>query len=92
MTPVVRYTIWRLAIFVACAVPAMLFLPALDPLVRIMIAVLVSAGVSYVALRGLRDEVSQRLAQGAQRRAEERARLRTALAGDEQRGPSSDEG
>ena len=92
MSPVLRYTIWRLAIFIACAVPAMLFLPALDPLLRLMIAVLASAGISYVALRGLRDEVSQRLAQGAQRRAEERARLRTALAGDEHGGPSSDEG
>jgi len=83
VNPLVKYTLGRLAIFVACALPAMFLLTVVDPLVRLMIALVVSAVISYFALSRWRDEVSQRIADGARRRTEERERLRSALAGDD---------
>jgi hypothetical protein len=53
-----------------------------------MIALLVSAALSFFLLRGLRDQVAQRMADSAQRKADERRRLRSALAGDDE--PKSD--
>lgn len=82
MNPVLKYTLGRLAILVVCVVPALFLLTAVDLLVRLMIALVVSAGISYFALRRWRDEVSQRIATNARRRADERARLRSALAGE----------
>jgi membrane protein implicated in regulation of membrane protease activity len=82
MNPVLKYTLGRLSIFVAFALPAMLLLTSLDPLVRLMIALVVSAIVSYFALRRWREEVSQRIAESARRRTEDRERLRGALAGE----------
>lgn len=82
MNPVLKYTLGRLAILVVCVVPALFLLTAVDLLVRLMIALVVSAGISYFALRRWRDEVSQRFATNARRRADERARLRSALAGE----------
>jgi hypothetical protein len=82
VNPVLKYTLGRLAILVVCVVPALFLLTAVDLLVRLMIALVVSAGISYFALRRWRDEVSQRFATNARRRADERARLRSALAGE----------
>jgi hypothetical protein len=89
VNPMLKYTLGRLGIFVACGLPAMFLLTSLDPLVRLMIALVVSAGISYFALRRWRDEVSQRLADNARRRTDERERLRGALAGD---GPDNGDG
>ena len=78
-----KYAIGRAAIFVAVAVPAILLLPAdMNVFLKLMIAVVVSAGVSYVALRRWREEVAQRLSERASRRIADRERLRTALAGE----------
>jgi hypothetical protein len=87
MNPVLKYTLGRLGIFVAVALPAMFLLTSLDVLVRLMIALVVSAIVSYFALRRWRDEVSERIADSARRRTEDRERLRSALAGDQSPGP-----
>jgi len=92
VNPVLKYTLGRLGIFVAIALPAMLLLTSLDVLVRLMIALVVSAIVSYFALRRWRDEVSQRIAESARRRAEDRERLRSALAGEQSTGAGTDEG
>jgi hypothetical protein len=89
MGPGVTYALARLAIFVACALPAMFLLPReMNPLLKLMIALLVSAALSFFLLRGLRDQVAQRMADSAQRKADERRRLRSALAGDDE--PKSD--
>jgi hypothetical protein len=90
MNPVLKYTLGRLGIFVAFAVPAMFLLTSIDPLVRLMIALVVSAVVSYFALRRWRDEVSERIAESARRRGEDRQRLRSALAGEN--GSDADDG
>jgi hypothetical protein len=96
MNPVLKYTMGRLGIFVACALPAMFLLTSLNVLVRLMIALVVSAVVSYFALRRWRDEVSQRIAESARRRTENSERLRNALAGEKSngagRGDGNDEG
>jgi hypothetical protein len=88
MNPVVKYTIARLTLFVAVA--AALFIVPIDvsPLLRLMIALLVSAVLSLVLLRGLRVEVAQHVAISTSRRAERREHLRAALAGEDERGES----
>jgi Protein of unknown function (DUF4229) len=84
MSPALKYSFARVGIFVACAVPALLLLPdAIDPLLKLLIAVVVSAAASYFLLRRWRDEVADSLSAGARKRAEQRDRLRTALAGED---------
>jgi hypothetical protein len=90
VNPVLKYTLGRLGIFVAIALPAMFLLTSLDVLVRLMIALVVSAIVSYFALRRWREEVSQRIAESARRRTEDRERLRDALAGEKSNGVGVD--
>jgi hypothetical protein len=90
VNPVLKYTLGRLAILVACVVPALFLLTAVDVLVRLMIALVVSAGISYFALRRWRDEVSERIATNARRRADDRMRLRSALAGEKSTDPQGD--
>jgi len=87
MSPGLKYALARLGIFVACAIPALFLLPrGMNPLLKLMIALVVSAAISFWALRGLRDEVAKRMAENAQRKIEERNRLRAALAGEDEPG------
>lgn len=81
MNTVVKYTLGRIGLFLL--VFAALWPVDLNVLVKLMIAVVVSAGLAYFLLRGWRHEVAERLADGAQRRQAERDRLRSALAGDD---------
>ena len=84
MGPGVRYALARLGIFAACALPAIFLLPReMNALLKLMIALLVSAVLSYFLLRGMRDEVTQQMAESARRKADERQRLRSALAGED---------
>lgn len=84
MHPGVTYTLARIGIFIACALPALFLLPReMNVLLKLMIAVVVSAGISFFALRDLRDKVATRMMQNAQRRAREKERLRAALAGED---------
>jgi len=81
VSTVVKYTLGRIVLFLL--VFAALWPVDLNVLVKLMIAVVVSAGLAYFLLRAWRREVAERLADGAQRRQAERDRLRSALAGDE---------
>jgi membrane protein implicated in regulation of membrane protease activity len=86
VSPALKYSIARLGLFaLAAAVLFALPLP-LDPLLRLMIAVLVSAALSWFLLRRWRDEVATQIAGASRRRAEARARLREALAGEDHSG------
>jgi hypothetical protein len=82
VNPMVRYTLARLGLFVACAV---LLLPfnQVSLLIRLAVALVVSAVLSYFLLRGLRDRVAHQLAEAAQHRAERRNSLRAALSGED---------
>jgi hypothetical protein len=84
VTPGLTYALGRVGIFVACAVPALLLLPReLNMLIKLMIALVVSAAISYFALRRQRDRVAETMAEHARRRQAEKERLRSALAGDD---------
>jgi hypothetical protein len=78
----VKYTLARLALF---AIFVLLLWPVggLSLLLKLMIAVLASAGVSWFALRGLREQVAVQVQTAVDRRREEKERLRTALAGQD---------
>ncbi|WP_020522444.1 DUF4229 domain-containing protein [Catelliglobosispora koreensis] len=82
MSPAIKYTLARLGIFAAVL---LLLLPftQVSLLLRLMIAVLVSAVASWFLLKRLRDQVSSQVEQSIDRRRAEKEKLRQALAGDE---------
>ncbi len=86
MNPTLKYFLGRLGLFVVVAVPVVLLLPrSMNVLLKLMIALVVSAALSYFVLRRWRDEVAERMSVKARRRQEEKDRLRSALAGDDGR-------
>jgi hypothetical protein len=90
MSPFMKYTLARLGIFVAVAA-ALFFLPVpIDPLLRLLIALLISAVLSYFVLGKLRNQVGEQVAGVVQRRSERKERLRSALAGDDVRDDATD--
>lgn len=82
MSPVIKYTLARVGLFVG--VFAALLPVSLDIFVKLLIALVASAGFSFVLLRGLRDQVADQMASSAERRKAEKDRLRAALAGDDE--------
>lgn len=85
MSPAVKYTLGRIGLFLLVLLP--LWPLDMDLLLKLMIAILASAGLSFFLLRGWREEIAQRLAGAAERRKAEKERLRSALAGDDSDGP-----
>lgn len=81
MSPAVKYTLGRLGLFVV-ALAVLLPVP-LNFLIKAMIALIVSAVLSYFLLARWRNEMAEQIGAAAQRRTAEKARLRAALAGDE---------
>jgi hypothetical protein len=81
MSAAVKYTLGRLVLFVLI-LALMLPLP-LNFLVSAMIALLLSAVLSYFLLADWRNQMAEQLGSAAARRAAEKERLRAALAGDE---------
>jgi chromate transport protein ChrA len=85
MSPFMKYSLARMGIFVVVAA-ALFFVPIpISPLLRLLIALLISAVLAYFLLSKLRNEVSEQVAGVAQRRTERKQRLRSALAGDDTR-------
>ena len=88
MSPAVKYTLGRVGLFVLIFV---LLLPLpLNILVKAMIALVVSAVLSYFLLADWRNQMGEQLAGAASRRAAEKQRLRAALAGDEEAAAAGD--
>lgn len=87
MSPAVKYTLGRLVLFLAC-LAATWFIPGLDLFIKLGIAVLASAALSWFLLRGLRDEMTAQVEQTLERRKADKERLRAALAGEDL--PASD--
>lgn len=83
MSPAVKYTLGRIGLFLACAL--VLWPVQMNIYIKLMLAVLVSAGFAYVLLRGWRDQMAEQLAAASARRRAEKERLRAALAGEDQR-------
>lgn len=83
MSPAVKYTLGRIGLFIA--VYLLLWPVDLNILLKLMIAVLFSAALAFFLLRNWRDQMAGRLAASADRRKAERDRLRSALAGEDQK-------
>lgn len=82
VNPAVKYTLARLGLFAAVLL-LLLPVPGVDILLKLMIAVLVSAALSWFLLRGMRDQVAGQVERAVERRRAEKEKLRAALAGDE---------
>ena len=82
MLPVLRYTVLRLAFFVAALAAAALL--GAGPLVALGLAAVVSAALSYLFLRGPRTEVAQWLADRVERRLDRPGRFVQGMRDDEQ--------
>jgi uncharacterized protein DUF4229 len=88
VSPALKYTLGRLGLFLA-VFAALLPVP-LNILVKAMIALIASAGFSYFLLAKWRVQMGEQLAAAAQRRRDEKTRLRAALAGDESAAAAGD--
>jgi hypothetical protein len=90
MSPGLKYTLGRLGIFVVCAVPALLLIPdTMNLFLKLMIALIASAALSFALLRRWRDEVADHMSAGSRRRVEQKQKLRSALAGEDETTPSA---
>jgi hypothetical protein len=88
MSPTLKYTLGRMGILVV--VFAALWPVPMNLLVKLMIAVVASAGFSFFLLKKWRDEMAEQLSSVASRRSAEKQRLRAALAGDEEAAAEGD--
>ncbi|WP_433612271.1 DUF4229 domain-containing protein [Dactylosporangium sp. CA-139114] len=89
MSPFLKYTLARLGLFGLAAL-VMLSIPLdVSVLLKLMIAVIVSAVAAFFLLRGLREEASVQAVGMAQKRADNKKRLRAALNGDDDGGESA---
>jgi hypothetical protein len=88
MSPAVKYTLGRFGLFVL--VLALMFPLPLNILVKAMIALLLSAALSYFLLADWRLQMAEQLGTVASRRTAEKERLRAALAGDEEAAAAGD--
>jgi hypothetical protein len=82
VNPTVKYTLARIGIFVVVLLA--LWPVELDLLLKLAIAVLFSAAVSWFALRGMRDEVAHQVEGALEKRKSEKEKLRAALAGEDE--------
>lgn len=82
MSAAVKYTLGRIGLFVA--VLAALWFVDMNPFLRLMLALVFSAALSFFLLRGWRDEMAGEMAEASARRRAEKDRLRSALAGEDQ--------
>jgi len=83
MSPALKYTLGRLGIFAVVFV-ATLPIPLVENIfVKAMVALVVSAVLSFFLLRRWRDEMNDQLAEAVVKRREEKEKLRAALAGED---------
>ncbi|MFY1697244.1 MULTISPECIES: DUF4229 domain-containing protein [unclassified Solwaraspora] len=84
MSPAVKYTLGRIGLFVVVVLA--LWPIDMNIFLKLMIAVIFSAALSFFLMRGWRDEMAQQITEVTERRRAEKERLRSALAGDDQPG------
>ena len=88
MSAAVKYTLGRIGLFVG--VLAALWFVEMNMFLRLMLALVFSAALSFFLLRGWRDEMAGEMAEAAERRRVEKERLRSALAGEDQAEPDGE--
>lgn len=81
MSPALKYTLGRIGLLLV--VLAGLWPVPLNIYIKLMLALVFSAALSFFLLRTWRDQMAQQLADAAGRRRAEKARLRSALAGED---------
>ncbi|MEW1589596.1 DUF4229 domain-containing protein [Micromonospora vinacea] len=81
MSAALKYTLGRIGLFVA--VLAGLWVIDMNVFLKLMLALVFSAALSFFLLRGWRDEMAGEIAEAAERRRTEKERLRSALAGED---------
>ena len=84
MNPMMKYTLARLGLFIAVAAVLLVVPIELNPFLKLGIALIASAILSFFLLRKLRDDVANQLADSARQRADRKEKLRSALAGEDQ--------
>ncbi|MEV6691022.1 DUF4229 domain-containing protein [Micromonospora sp. NPDC051196] len=87
MSAAVKYTLGRIGLFVA--VVAALWPVDIDIFLKLIVALLFSAALSFFLLKGWRDEMAEEMAAAAERRRSEKEQLRSALAGDDATGDTA---
>jgi hypothetical protein len=85
MSPVVKFTLGRVGLFVGLAL-LLWPVPGINPLLKLMIALVVSVALQFVVLRKWRAEMIDYVDQVANRRRTEKEKLRAALAGEDEPG------
>ena len=90
MSPAVKYTLGRIGLFVV--VMAALLPVNMNIFLKLMLAVVFSAAVSFFLLKTWRNEMAEQVAGAVQRRQAEKERLRAALSGDDQSVPPTPTG
>lgn len=78
-----KYTLARLGLFVVAAAVLLVVPIELNPFLKLGIALIASAILSFFLLRKLRDDVAHQLADSARDRADRKEKLRSALAGED---------
>lgn len=81
MNPMVKFTLGRIGLFVLVAL--LLWPVPIDLLLKLMIAIIGSFALQFVLLRKWRQEMIGQVDQVANRRREEKAKLRAALSGED---------
>jgi hypothetical protein len=84
MSPMLKYTLARVGLFVGLATVLLVIPFKLDPFLKLGLALIASAILSFFLLRKLRDDVAHQLAEGQRQRADRKEKLRSALAGEDQ--------
>jgi len=82
VSPTVKYTLARLGLFVV--IFAVLLPVPMGLFLKLILALAFSAAVSWFFLRTWRDQMAQQLADTVDKRRADKAKLRSALAGDEE--------
>ncbi|GAA2220225.1 DUF4229 domain-containing protein [Micromonospora olivasterospora] len=82
MSAAVKYTLGRIGLFVV--IIAALWPVEMNIFLKLMLALVFSAALSFFLLRGWRDEMAEEMAGAAERRRAEKERLRSALAGEDE--------
>jgi hypothetical protein len=88
VSPLVKYTLGRIGLFLAVLL-VLWPVPVLSPLVKLLVALLVSFALSWFVLRGWRDQLAADLADRVERRRRGKERLRAALAGEDEPPPAA---
>ncbi|MFJ8201855.1 DUF4229 domain-containing protein [Micromonospora chalcea] len=88
MSAALKYTLGRIGLFVI--VLAALWFVDMNMFLRLMLALIFSATLSFFLLKGLRDQMAGEMAEAAERRRLEKDRLRSALAGEDQAEPDGE--